>query len=341
MRAHPTCRRVSLLASIAVGMTLLVGCAQSVGVSAADAAAHDAAPALGAPEAPRTAATSAVAATVASADAITGAEGLAPGLYGLDRLTSSTSGNTVTIRAHRPCEQVMDELQAGQWTLQSVPAEQNALGVTIGLMSYGDRLATLYLKDGDGSCTGSLTVSSPADLTVGGALTASPAGSELSLYCHVGPSPGGDDLTDLQLAYFGLFRTSSGSFVVNLSGPAKVGTNTLGGDDDGDGDQGIMVLPIKPDVAPVDAALNFIGKFFGTGDDINAAFADFAGVFNGTGTLTVTSTDPLTATLTTDTLTAYDGSDEDPGETGDDVSNDLAQYGGQTLSLTAPLHCAQ
>ncbi len=114
MRAHPTCRRVSLLASIAVGMTLLVGCAQSVGVSAADAAARDAAPALGAPEAPRTAATSAVAATVASADAITGAEGLAPGLYGLDRLTSSTSGNTVTIRAHRPCEQVMDELQAGQ-----------------------------------------------------------------------------------------------------------------------------------------------------------------------------------------------------------------------------------
>lgn len=271
-------------------------------------------------------------------------ETLAPGLYALDRLAIATSGTTATIRAPYSCTRVLDELQAGQWTMLDIPADQNALGVTMALLSYGDRLGTLYLGGTDTACAGSLTMAQQADVTTSGALVTAKSATELPLYCHAGPDPNGQDLSDLQLAYFGLFITPAGSFVLNFSGPAKKGTNRLDVGDEGD--QGVMVLPIKADVAPIDAALNFVGKFFSGTDSVDDAFADFAGAFSGAGTLTVTSTDPLTATLSTDGLPAHDGSDEEEYDDeddaeGTDAGSDLTQYAGQTLTLTASLHCDQ
>lgn len=351
MRPHTARRRVSLLALLAAGMTLLAGCAQSVGVTGADTVARAAAPARGAPAAPQARAAGAAAADIATAEAITGAEGLAPGFYGLDRLTISTSGNTVTIRSQRPCEQVLDELQAGQWAMRAIPADQNPLGTTMALFSYGSRLAMAYLKGGESSCTGSITVANQVDLTAGGSLTAAAHGIELPLYCHVGPDPNGNDLKDLRLTYFGLFTTASGSFVMMLGGPATVGRHELSMSDDDS--EGITLLPMKPDVAPIDAALTFLGTFFAGQGAADDAFAQFTGMFYGDGTLTVASTGPLQATLTTGTLSAYDDSadntdygdydhtDDGGQDTPDGTEKIIGAAAGQTLSVTAPLHCAQ
>jgi hypothetical protein len=332
-------------------MTLLVGCAGPGGLATRgdSPAARDANHARSTPPALRfiTGALAAAHADVpapdaadapaAGQDAATNVDDLFTGMYALDRLASETVGTTVSIRARRTCADVFDELRAGQWTIRSVPAEQNALGVSIGLTSYGDRLATIYLKDGDESCNGSLTMAGTASITADGALTASGSALELPLYCHVGPNPNGDDITDKQLTYFGLYVSEAGSFVMAVSGPAAVGAHVLALDTEGS--EGVSVMPIRPGIPAIDGGLNFVTGFFGgQGDNAAAdAVAQTTGMFYGGGTLTVTATDPLTATLSTDTLAA-DDSGEDSGA-GEDASSSPADGAGRTMTLTASLHC--
>lgn len=287
---------------------------------------------------------------------------LLPGLYALDRLAIDVNGTTVVMRAQRPCSDVLDELQAGQWTARVIPAADSPLSATMAVLSYGEHLAMAYLKATDTTCVGSITAGSPVDITGGGALTATGAGVELPLYCHVGPDLNGDDLKDLLLSYFGLFTTASGSFVVMGSGPANPGSHQLAIDEEGS--QGITILPLKPGVAPIDAAVTFLGAFFAAQGDAEDAFAQFSGMFAGGGTLDVTSSSPLEATLTTGTLAAYDESAEDddyddesdasgydadgnPIDSTDDEDDDdgvmqeIGAAAGQSLTLTTTLHCAQ
>jgi hypothetical protein len=240
----------------------------------------------------------------------------------------------------------MDELQAGQWAMRVIPSDENPLSVTMAVLSYGERLAMVYLKDSESSCVGSITVTNQVDLTSGGALSTAGHGVELPLYCHVGPDPEGDNPDDVRLSYFGLFSTTSGSFVMMLSGPATVGRHQLTMDEEGS--EGVTVLPLRPEVAPMDAALTFLGAFFAGQGDANSAFTQFSGMFVGEGTLTVSSIDPLDATLTTGTLTAYDDSaddtdygDYDHTDYGEADAEETPAAAGQTLTLTAPLHCAQ
>lgn len=356
----PTARRL-IAACAAAAMTLLAGCAVPAGdtpsshTPSAPQALRAAATALLAPPSFDEAATGNTEASgAAPAD-------LLPGLYALDRLAVDVNGNTVVFRAQRPCSEVLDELQAGQWTARIIPAMDNPLSATMAVLSYGDRMAMAYLKGSDASCVGSVTAGSPVDVTAGGALTATGAGMELPLYCHVGPNPGGNDPKDLLLTYFGLFTTASESFVVMGAAPANVGSHQLAMDEEGS--QGITVMPLKPDVLPIDAAVTFLGTFFAGQGDPESTFAQFTGMFAGGGTIDVTSSSPLEATLTTDTLAAYvddadddddsendssgydaDGnpveSDED-GENDDGVVEKLGAAAGQSLTLTAPLHCAQ
>lgn len=350
---RPPTTRFRALASIAAAMTLFSGCA---------APGSDAPPAhtLSAPQALRAAAT-ALLAPPSFGDAPSGntdAPGaspadLLPGLYALDRLAIDVTGTTVILRAQRPCSDVLDELQAGQWTARIIPAMDNPLSSTMAVLSYGDRMAMAYLKDSDASCVGTITAGSPVDITAGGALTAAGAGMELPLYCHVGPNLDGDDLEDLLLTYFGLFTTASGSFVVMGAAPANAGSHRLTVDEEGS--QGITVMPLKPDVSPVDAAVTFLGTFFAGQGDPENAFTQFTGMFAGSGTIDVTSSNPLEATLTTDPLAAYDDEEDDTDyggydhtddgdeedEEDDGVLDELGAAAGQTLTLTAPLHCAQ
>lgn len=286
---------------------------------------------------------------------------LLPGLYALDRLAIDVNGTTVTIRAQRPCAEVLDELRAGQWTARVIPAADSPLAMTMALLSYGEHLAMVYLKDSAAACVGTVTAASQVDVTGGGAVTAAGAGVELPLYCHVGPNLDGDDLKDLVLSYFGLFTTASGAFVAMASGPATTGSHTLTVDEEGS--QGVTILPLKPGTVPIDAAVTFLSTFFAGQGDPETAFSQFTGMFAGGGTLDVTSSSPLEATLTTDTLAAYDDdadddddesddsgydSDGNPidGSEGDDeagggVMQEIGGAAGQTLTLTAPLHCGQ
>lgn len=355
MRAFTVRRLIAACAAAA----LLTGCAAPGN--------HAAAPARSAPQALRAAAAALLAAPAwagpESGEAAPSADpaGLIPGLYALDRLAIDVSGTTVTIRSQRPCTDVLDELQAGQWTARVIPAADSPLAMTMMLLSYGEHLAMVYLKDSESACVGTVTAASEVEMKGGGALTATGAGLELPLYCHVGPDLNGDDLKKLALSYFGLFATASGAFVVMMSGPAGVGSHTLTVDEEGS--EGVTILPLKPGVAPIDAAVTFLGTFFGAQGDPETAFAQFTGMFAGGGTLDVTAADPLTATLTTDALAAYDedaddDSDEDDdsgyddegnpieGQDADDDSDDgvvqeLGAAAGQTLTLTAPLHCGQ
>jgi hypothetical protein len=222
-------------------------------------------------------------------------------------------------------------------------------------------MAMAYLKGSDASCVGSVTAGSPVDITARGALTATGTGMELPLYCHVGPNLDGDDMKDLLLTYFGLFTTASGSFVVMGAAPANTGSHRLAMDEEGS--EGITVMPLKPNVSPVDAAVTFLGTFFAGQGDPESTFAQFTGMFTGGGTIDVTSSDPLEATLVTDTLAAYDedaddvdydesdasgyDTDGNPIESADDDEDDdgvvgqLGAAAGQSLTLTVPLHCAQ
>jgi hypothetical protein len=327
---RPTVRR--LIAGSVAAMTLFSGCAVP-GSDAPPGHTHSA------PQALRAAATALLAPSFdptasgrSDAPAAAPAD-LLPGLYALDRLAIDVNGSTVVIRAQRPCSAVLDELQAGQWSARIIPAMDNPLSTTMAVLSYGDRMAMAYLKDSDASCVGSVTAGSPVDITVGGALTATGAGIELPLYCHVGPNLDGDDVKDLLLTYFGLFTTASGSFVVMGAAPANAGSHRLAMDEEGS--QGITVLPLKPNVSPIDAAVTFLGTFFAGQGDPETVFAQFTGMFAGGGTIDVTSSNPLEATLTTDSLTAYDD-EEDDG-----VSEETGAAAGQTLTLTTPLHCAQ
>lgn len=348
MSALSSRRARPVLAVVTVGMTLLAGCARPAPVETAVApaalmhsAARDAG-ALAASIAERASAPDKAGAAAPPAASDSNMEALAPGLYGLERLADESSGSTVTIRSQRPCSDVLDELRAGQWTMTFLPASQTALGMTIAVMSYGDRLAVVYLKDQDASCFGSLTVAEPADIEAGGALTASASGIELPVYCHVGPNVDGQDLNDLAVGYFGMFVTDKGAFMVNLSGPANKGTSRLTMGEEGD--QGIMVLPVKPGMDPADAALKFVGSFYSGTGDVDSAFSQFTGMFSGEGTLTVTSTDPWRATLTTDALAAYD-EDADDDDYSDDEESDESAAGagpgtaGATLTLTTTVHC--
>lgn len=329
MRAAESAVLRSVIAAVTIGMTLLSGCAPPSTVVASTAP--------GAPAALRHA-TAALAAPL-SFDAAPGDGAgpdpahLLPGLYALDRLAVDVNGTTVTIRAQRPCTAVLDELLAGQWTGRVIPAMESPLSATMVVLSYGDHLAIAYLKDGESSCIGSVTAASQVDITTEGALDATGAALELPLYCHVGPNLNGDDLKDLSLSYFGLFAAAGDPFVIMASGPANVGTHQITVDEDGG--EGITVLPLKKGVAPIDAAVTFLSTFFAGQGDPEDAFAQFTGMFAGGGTVDVTSADPLVATLTTGTLAAYDeDADEDDG-----VMQQINGAAGQSLTLTAPLHC--
>lgn len=363
MSAPRSAKVWSVAAAVTAGMTLLAGCASP------ESAAP---PSPSAPQALRAAAAALLSppsfdSAAPSADDAPGTdpESLLPGLYALDRLAADVNGATVTIRAQRPCSEVLDELQAGQWAARVIPATDSPLSSTMVVLSYGEHLAIAYLKDGESSCVGSVTAGSDVDITGGGALAATGAAVELPLYCHVGPDLNGQDLKDLRLSYFGLFATAGDPFVIMVSAPAQVGTQQLTMDEEGG--QGITVLPLKKDVAPIDAAVTFLSTFFAGQGSPDDAFAQFTGMFYGGGTLKVTSTDPLEATLTTDALAAYDESadDDDDSDEGDDgsaydsdgnpiessddsdqdddsgVMQEIGGAAGQSLTLTTPLHCGQ
>lgn len=328
--------RIRAATALAATLALLAGCASP----GADAAGEPSAP-----QALRHTAAALIAAPFSDAPVVRGDDApsadpadLLPGLYALDRLAIDVSGTTVTIRAQRPCADVLDELQAGQWSARVIPATDSPLSATMAVLSYGKHLAMVYLKDSESACVGTVTAASDVEVKGGGALTATGAGLELPLYCHVGPNLDGDDLKDLVLSYFGLFATASGAFVVMASGPAGVGSHTLTVDEEGS--QGITILPLKPGAVPIDAAVIFLGTFFAGQGDPETAFAQFTGMFAGGGSLAVTTTSPLQATLTTDTLAAYDENEDDEGSD-DGVMQQIGGAAGQSLTLTAPLHCGQ
>lgn len=331
MSAPQLGRVTAAITALATGMTLLVGCATPGNFDSGSSAVPAARPAaIG--DAPLPAAT--------APDSPDGLATLAPGMYALDRLASSKTGTTVTIRAERPCADVLNEIQAGQWTMQAVPAAQVTGNTITAVLSYGDRLALVNLAEQGAFCFGSLTVASPVDIKTSGALAASNSGIELPFVCRVGPDPGGDDPTDIRMAYAGLVVTRGGSFLVNVSAPAALGAHKLAADEDGS--PAVFVFTMKPGIAPVDAALGAFELFgSGTGDS-NGLSDQFTDMFGGGGTLTVTGTDPLVAILQTDTLVPQDYSD-DSDEDASDSSDVSAQHsaGGKTLTLTTPLHCDQ
>lgn len=245
------------------------------------------------------------------------------------------------IQARRSCPDVVDELRAGQWSLTSPKGGLSPLGVSMAMLSYGDLLAVLLLKGSDTSCAGIVTVSTPAEISAGGKLAAAKTEQELPVSCHVGPDPMGDDLDNLILSYSGVFFSDAGAFMLTVAGPATAGPHTLTMDDEGS--SGVQLMVFKADSSVTDATLALLGMYSGSGgsDDegVPEAFSHFQAMYTGGGTLTVTSTDPWQATITT-TLTGGDASayvtDDESDDESDDATNPALN---QKVTLTAPLHC--
>jgi hypothetical protein len=226
--------------------------------------------------------------TVTVADAV-------PDAYGLDQLGGTVKGSQVSFFQRRPCAQVLSTLQAGQWTITLFAKPQKGLQLYVGTMTYGDRAAMLMMTSSGTSCAGTVTVDAEQPITSSGDLTASGAAKALTFYCHVGPDLSATSEKDLDLTYIGMYRSTSGAFIVMVSGPATVGTHKLVLDDDNG--QGITVLPVKPGVDALKAMTGFFGGMY-SGDGYGEDTSGLIGMYGGGGTLAVTSAHPFVATVT-------------------------------------------
>jgi hypothetical protein len=264
-----------------------------------------------------------------SAPAPRAAADLLPGMYGLEQLGASVQGTSqVRFYQRRPCAQVMDTLQAGQWRINLFAEPQKGLDWYAGTMSYGDRIAMLFLVGSGASCAGTVTAEIEQPVTGTGDLEVSGSARAVSFFCQVGPDPNGKDMKDLRLSYVGLYRAASSAFLLMASGPATKGTHKIVPDESGDG--GVTVIPIEKGADPISVMTTFLGGMYGgqaeddSGDESGGSADDMpegvVGMYNGPGTLEVESSTPLAATVS-----------------GSDLLEQMTQHG--KLSLRAGIGC--
>lgn len=241
-----------------------------------------------------------------------------PGLYGAAELHPTVSGDTVSVWSQGSCENLLDVLRAGQWTIdlfhQPTRKGQDAWAA---VMRKGDARALLVLNGGENGCDGRIVHDQVVQVDASGAVSAHGQGRYLSILCQQNldlDSTSAPSSASLFALYSIGRRTVLVAGVVPASkGSTHVTAAQLASNEDSDNQTPGLGVDILHGADPVETALTAYGFMLYpmdlTQQEVDKASGAAFGAMTGYGsgpktseTITITGTSPLTGTFSATAL---------------------------------------